>query len=535
VRITPKAEQGSLTTLQSTTAQSPRQSFFNTLASVSSSPVQRANATHSEARDNSEERSNDSKHDQDQSQNSSSIQSQKNSRASNQAQKRESASQSTQQVDSKTGQSEDKATSAKSSENTSDRNADKTSSNTAAFTAQVASPFVLQASTAQPIDAQSSSAVSGQGSDLQREPGVTGPILLADAQNSRAEQGSAAEQAFGVLRAARSAAGQVEMGSASTDQLSDSTSTTSGDAQLPTANGASDASGMASFDPTIMLQASLAAETQMGSAVKSSDGNVNQPSVKAIQSKVAGSTFGLNASTGDANKTATSDDASNGLTTGHSADIASVQTLSTESGGAHLPGVETKGVDAIALQPVVAATQTESRGASGSHTTSGSTDTSAHRGSESGDLTSQQWVGSESAGMSGISVARLIQTMGATEMRVGMHSSEFGDISIRTSVAQQQMQTQISVDHSELGNALSAHIPNMQAKLGSEYGLHATIEVNQSGASFSSDGDRSQQHQQKATVGRVEAVEGPVVLQNDMIGLRGSVVTTGEYRLDIRA
>ncbi len=83
-----------------------------------------------------------------------------------------------------------------------------------------------------------------------------------------------------------------------------------------------------------------------------------------------------------------------------------------------------------------------------------------------------------------------------------MHSSEFGDISIRTSVAQQQMQTQISVDHGELGNALSAHIPNMQTKLGSEYGLHATIEVNQSGASFSSDGDRSQQHQQQAAYGR---------------------------------
>ena len=87
---------------------------------------------------------------------------------------------------------------------------------------------------------------------------------------------------------------------------------------------------------------------------------------------------------------------------------------------------------------------------------------------------------------------------------MGMHSSEFGDISIRTSVTQQQMQTQISVDHDELGNALSAHIPNMQMKLGSEYGLHATIEVNQNGTSFSSDGDRSQQPQHETTVRPIE-------------------------------
>jgi len=118
---------------------------------------------------------------------------------------------------------------------------------------------------------------------------------------------------------------------------------------------------------------------------------------------------------------------------------------------------------------------------------------------------------------------------------MGLHSSEFGDISIRTSVTQQQMQTQISVEHGELGNALSAHIPNMQMKLGNEYGLHATIEVNQSGTSFSSDGDRSQQQQHQTRIGPAEEMEGPAALHNDLTGLTGSPITSGDYRLDIRA
>jgi hypothetical protein len=197
--------------------------------------------------------------------------------------------------------------------------------------------------------------------------------------------------------------------------------------------------------------------------------------------------------------------------------------------------VEVRGSDAGALQPVILATQAEVRGTPGTHTTAGSIDTTANRGSESETPKSEQLTGSELAGMSGISAARLIQTMSASEMRVGMRSSEFGDISIRTSVSQQQMQTQISVDHNELGTALSAHIPNMQAKLGSEYGLHATIEVNQSGTSFSSDGDRSQQHQQQAVARSAEISNGPMALQGDMVSLAGSAVASSNSRLDIRA
>jgi hypothetical protein len=82
--------------------------------------------------------------------------------------------------------------------------------------------------------------------------------------------------------------------------------------------------------------------------------------------------------------------------------------------------------------------------------------------------------------------------MGGTEMRVGMNSAEFGDISIRAAVSQQQMMAQISLDHSDLSQAIAAHIATAQTKLGSEYGLHASIEVSQQGGS-SSGGSASSQ------------------------------------------
>ncbi len=105
--------------------------------------------------------------------------------------------------------------------------------------------------------------------------------------------------------------------------------------------------------------------------------------------------------------------------------------------------------------------------------------------------------GEEAVASSGINSARVIQTMGETEMHVGMHSAEFGDISIRTSVSAQQMVTQISLDHNDLSQAISTHLSSVQAKLGEEYGLHASIEINNQGAPLSGgQGEGSQREQQ---------------------------------------
>ena len=120
-------------------------------------------------------------------------------------------------------------------------------------------------------------------------------------------------------------------------------------------------------------------------------------------------------------------------------------------------------------------------------------------------------------------------------MRVGMRSTEFGDISIRTLVSQQQMQAQISVDHSELSNAISAHIPSIQAKLDNQYGLHASIEVSHGGASFTGERGQNAQKDQRAFTPSVQ-IEGTVpVSETDRMVLRVPSVAVVSDRLDIRA
>jgi hypothetical protein len=136
----------------------------------------------------------------------------------------------------------------------------------------------------------------------------------------------------------------------------------------------------------------------------------------------------------------------------------------------------------------------------------------------------------------GINTAKLIQTMSETEMRVGMHSAEFGNISIRTSVSQQQMVAQISVDHSDLSQAISAHVSSAQTKLGDEHGIHALIEVNNQGASSSHDSGHSSQREQRAFVSsaRTESIIGAAEIDNGMNS--GALMSLGnDQRLDIRA
>jgi len=64
-----------------------------------------------------------------------------------------------------------------------------------------------------------------------------------------------------------------------------------------------------------------------------------------------------------------------------------------------------------------------------------------------------------------VNTSKLVQTLNQSEMRVGMRSTEFGDISIRTSSTRDSIVTQISLDHAELATSLAAHIPDMQARL----------------------------------------------------------------------
>ena len=92
----------------------------------------------------------------------------------------------------------------------------------------------------------------------------------------------------------------------------------------------------------------------------------------------------------------------------------------------------------------------------------------------------------------------LMQAMSESEMHIGLSSSGFGDISIRTSVSNHQMLAQISLDHSELSQAISAHVSSVQAKLSDDYGLRASIEINNLPSSHSGEPGGSSQREKGA-------------------------------------
>jgi hypothetical protein len=140
----------------------------------------------------------------------------------------------------------------------------------------------------------------------------------------------------------------------------------------------------------------------------------------------------------------------------------------------------------------------------------------------------------ELAPASGLNTAKVLQSMGGTEMRVGMHSADFGNISIRASVSQQQMVARISLDHSDLGQAISAHTAAVQAKLGDDFGMNASIEVNHQGAPLGDRGDAQQREQRDFS--RSAAASTTVAAETETGLVHLAAVSAGDGpRLDIRA
>ncbi len=148
-----------------------------------------------------------------------------------------------------------------------------------------------------------------------------------------------------------------------------------------------------------------------------------------------------------------------------------------------------------------------------------------------------------SEGMPGVSSAQLVQSAGRSEMRVGMQSAEFGSISISTSLNHQALSAQISVDHAELGRVLAVHLPAIEQKLGSAYGLQAQVEIRDGGRSASTadysgqpqqgSGGRSGQESDRGTA------SGQSGVNLDRIGMLTKVnatlvANTETSRLDIR-
>jgi hypothetical protein len=202
--------------------------------------------------------------------------------------------------------------------------------------------------------------------------------------------------------------------------------------------------------------------------------------------------------------------------------------------GVNAPRAAESGAVQTPMQTVLTHTVPHEGGAIPQRAASGTPD-AAHAGKAQDLPASAHGTGGETVAASGINSAKLIQTMGETEMHVGMHSTEFGDISIRTTISQQQMLAQISLDHGDLSQAMSAHVALVQTKLGDDYGLHTSIEINNQSPLLSGDSGSSSQQEQRSSYGAARNKE--IVLpetHDSSIGLGIAVSTGNGHGLDIR-
>ena len=143
-----------------------------------------------------------------------------------------------------------------------------------------------------------------------------------------------------------------------------------------------------------------------------------------------------------------------------------------------------------------------------------------------------------------INTAKLIQSMGQSEMRVGMRSDDFGNISISTSATRDLISAQISLDHGELARTLATHLPEMQARLGGNQAMDVRIDMNGQAAgqgtgtapgmsNGSADGSRGDR-QQKGSETSSQSADG-FAGQGSAIAAAGLLPGEGGARLDIRA
>ena len=324
----------------------------------------------------------------------------------------------------------------------------------------------------------------------------------------------------------------IENWSASAEQV-DPPSTT------PTAPaaGAAFASAIASTVEGITELGNLALNgNAANSSAIASNGNASQQAIKSPQSKNSGMVLSA-----DSKSTTLAEPAKGNLSPGCGASSNGAQANSEGSQHAEAGSTATLATSTAATNSAGFAATSTLIAHSIPHQTSfhdpvrndnGGTSLPAEA---SGRSSSEQLNSGMTTGPGGINTARLIQSMSESELCVGMHSVEFGEISVRTSVSQQQMLAQISTEHADLGVAISGHIPSMQEKLGNEYGLHASIEVNQGGASFSDGRGQSSQREQRTSVLTLERVNSLAPAEIERVAGRVSPMIGDGYRLDIRA
>jgi hypothetical protein len=130
--------------------------------------------------------------------------------------------------------------------------------------------------------------------------------------------------------------------------------------------------------------------------------------------------------------------------------------------------------------------------------------------------------------------------MQGSEMRVGMHSPEFGNVSISTSIntlaTHQTMAAQISFEHADLARMVTAHLPSIETRLSHDSGMQARIEVRDQSASADGETGRNSNSGQAREQGSAStAGSGGIDVPSDGGAsnlVAGSV--SASSRLDIR-
>ena len=256
--------------------------------------------------------------------------------------------------------------------------------------------------------------------------------------------------------------------------------TTGGQVQQDPANTPS-ASAQSGTDPGVQ-PAGLVALQSMGLQMPpqvpqnfAGSGTSSLPIGKAIQKDSSQAVHQKNSDPGSANDVgkSKSTDSSDGSTdaTGKNAQTNNQAGQHSQNDASAVAVVVQKADDSGSPQQQSVASHVASHVADvGPRAADGGTNTLA-RSERSADAASTPVDGEAPVTPSSVHLSNLMQTMSGSEMRVGMHSSEFGNISIRTTVSQQQMLTQISLDHSDLSQAISAHAATCRRSLATSSGF----------------------------------------------------------------
>ena len=138
-----------------------------------------------------------------------------------------------------------------------------------------------------------------------------------------------------------------------------------------------------------------------------------------------------------------------------------------------------------------------------------------------------------------VNSAQLIQSVRHAEMRLGMQSEEFGSMSISTSMSKQSLSAQIFTDHAELGRALAVHLPAMEQKLSTAYGLQAKVEINGGDASSAtsagtSSGQQSQGGRAQSGGSRAMSLRAEIAMPLTSATSSIEAVAANSSRLDIQ-